>query len=784
MADEMVLEAQKWLNLTYKNVDGFGSVPLDGKTGWPTIFGLIRALQHELGITALTDSFGPTTTRLLNANGNINGDTSNKNLVYIVQCALFCKGYSAGQINGNFTLDTRAGVRRLKTAMGFSGGDVGIDEVDPKTMKALLSMDAYTLLPGGSPAVRQVQQWMNATFKRRTDFDVCPCDGYFSRGVQTSLMLGIQYSIGMADGVANGNFGPGTRSGLKIQGTVGVGSIDGGVNFVRLFKAAMIFNGYESGIDFTNPAFTFENSLACKEFQRFALLPQSGSGDYQTWCSLLVSTGDPERPGRAADCMTPLNVDRANALKNAGYETVGRYLTGNAQKRLSSPEIQTIFAAGLTLFPIFQVFGDSPDAFSYHKGAEDAAAANDAAKTFGIPTGTVIYFSVDFDALGEDIDSAIVPHFMGIRDAFGGKGGEYLVGIYGARNTCIKVSDQGLAARSFVSGMSTGFSGNLGFPLPKNWAFDQVQTLTLEPSGPGELEIDKNIKSGRDMGISTVSTSTDPGTPATNETFFAYLDWLQAMADQYIHDNGGPNKASILVAQYLRYPKYDGPDWDTVGGGLTLPFVEYVDSRPNVPNKGSLRDLQTWTDIAVDHLAAAITAQVKHNMDHNIFTVNLADGGGWAGDLMTTLADFAKSGKPDSEAYVYFRNYIGNLDESKSTFSLYDLIADVDAFNMGMKLIETNNDKSLAELFRETYSTSGDWKERYSRFYSKRFGGKMEQLRGAAANVFGAPVDPAYLGFRTIVLGSRGVILGQVSLSVCNEAGYAFADHILDRING
>lgn len=50
MADEMVLETQKWLNKTYGNVSGFGSVPENGKTGWDTIYGLIRATQVELGI--------------------------------------------------------------------------------------------------------------------------------------------------------------------------------------------------------------------------------------------------------------------------------------------------------------------------------------------------------------------------------------------------------------------------------------------------------------------------------------------------------------------------------------------------------------------------------------------------------------------------------------------------------------------------------------------------------------------------------------------------------------
>lgn len=61
MADERVLVTQQWLNETYGHIAGFGSVPENGKTGWPTIYGLIRGLQVEVGITDLVDSFGPTT---------------------------------------------------------------------------------------------------------------------------------------------------------------------------------------------------------------------------------------------------------------------------------------------------------------------------------------------------------------------------------------------------------------------------------------------------------------------------------------------------------------------------------------------------------------------------------------------------------------------------------------------------------------------------------------------------------------------------------------------------
>lgn len=59
-----------------------------------------------------------------------------------------------------------------------------------------------------------------------------------------------------------------------------------------------------------------------------------------------------------------------------------------------------------------------------------------------------------------------IPYFRGIREALKGKPLYYKVGIYGSRNTCTRVSDEGLAKSSFVGDMSTGYSGNMGYRIP------------------------------------------------------------------------------------------------------------------------------------------------------------------------------------------------------------------------------------------------------------------------------------------------------------------------------
>lgn len=97
--------------------------------------------------------------------------------------------------------------------------------------------------------------------------------------------------------------------------------------------------------------------------------------------------------------------------------------------------------------------------------------------SLGIPSDTTIYFAVDYDAYDYEVTKKLIPYFREIRAIFDaladlGQLPQYKVGIYGARNTCIRTANDPVAKTnySFVSDMSTGFSGNLGFPMPSNWA--------------------------------------------------------------------------------------------------------------------------------------------------------------------------------------------------------------------------------------------------------------------------------------------------------------------------
>ena len=484
IVDLQVQGTQTWLNSTYGSHPQWVPVPVHGYTGWPTIYGLTRALQIELGITTLADTFGPTTESQFNTQfGTLNPiSTAGKpNVVRILQGALWCKGYPGGWSAGVYDADVSGSVSTINARLGLSAS---VTSVNVKLMKSLLSMDAYTRIGTGTEEKREFQQWLNGEYAHRRDFPLLPCDGHFSRNSQRGLMYAIQFEIGMADGVANGNFGPGTKSGLQTQAGVSVGSVDSTKNWVRLFQGALRLNGYACPL---SGSFDSATVTATQFFQGYAELSTTGAANYGTWASLLVSTGDETRPGVASDMSTQLTAAHCSLLYSKGYRTVGRYLSV-LTKRYVAGELERIFAAGLKTFPIMQEANTAVTDFTYSKGLDHGLQAVRRLRQLGFKAGTTVFFAVDFDALDDQITTSILPYFQGVNDYLKSTSVPYQVGIYGTRNVCARVVNNGLASEGFIASMSWGWSGNLGFSLPPSWSYDHrssVASFVARSSGSG-----------------------------------------------------------------------------------------------------------------------------------------------------------------------------------------------------------------------------------------------------------------------------------------------------------
>jgi peptidoglycan hydrolase-like protein with peptidoglycan-binding domain len=751
--DVWVQNSQIWLNNNYHAVPGYNLVDEDGLTGWGTVNGITRALQHELGISALTDTFGPTTLSSLTSQvGSVSTTTTKPRIVGLMQCGLWCKGYSGGTVFDSWTLspELNTSVPGVRSAMGLGT----TNSLPPKAFKSLLTMDAYSLLSGGTSAAQGVQRWLNGTYYTRADYFIIPCDGVYSRDVQRGLMLAIQYELGMADGVANGNFGPATQSGLQTYGAFGLGATDTTRKLVRLFKGALIFNGYDVPLSGTFDATTASQTSA---FQAFVGLPVTGAANYQTWASLLVSTGDPNRPATAADTSTPLTTAKAGSLWSAGYRTIGRYLNVES-KRYQPGELGVIFGAGLTTFPIYQEFNDSSDDFTYFKGYNQGVAAVRRARQLGFVANTVIHFAVDYDATNDDITAVIIPFFQGIRDGVATSTSvSYRVGIYGTRNVCARVSAAGLAVSSFTAGMSTGYSGNLGFPLPANWSYDQIRNYSIG-SGSGALEIDKDVKSSSAPSVGSSGVLATPsrtvGGVLQFDEFFWWLTELCHKAEKAAINSAGESIAATsdlydFVLQVAKAPTYAASPWTIYTPpserrpGFPAPLIDdftfarsafEADAAASpLPIGVAYPDPRHWAATAVGYNAwGAVT---------NSFDVWPGDLGGWSIDLVTLWKQYAQERHDGVAAAVagctpWVMDKLGASNPADSVLSMADLIADMDGY-LTETMRAADSSRSVADVMREILvRTQSDPGWRFDQFFAQRFGGSATTMRQAANNAF------------------------------------------------
>lgn len=739
MADPQVRKTQEWLNATYGSKAGWVRLDEDGLTGWSTIYGLRRALQAELGISQLASGFGPATTSAFRSKiGKIDASFNGaQNVLCILSGALWCKGYTAITLNQGavFGFEGLSGsVATVREDLGLGAGSSPF--VDVKVMASLLSMDAYTVLGGygGTAEVRAVQRWLNGTYHARRDFALVPCDGVHSRSVQTALLLALQYELGMADGVANGNFGDGTKNGLKSQAVLGIGSSDGAKRFVRLFHAAMILNGLSISL---SSSFTNATSGVIRDFQSFMEIPQTGSGDYTTWCNLLVSCGDTSIATKGFDTSEKLTGGRAATAASRGYTHVGRYLVTGYY--INRSELDDLRVSGLRLVPLFQRQNNAVSYMTYGEGAAQGIDALARGRTLGLPSGSVIYFAVDFDATGDVADGPVVRFFQGVNNVMSSAPNSYKVGVYGPRNVCRTIIDRGLAVGAYVSGMSTGYSGNMGYSMPQEWHYNQILETSADLGGGGKTPIDKVVVSRK---APSIDLSAVPGPPleqdgSPSETgFSALFQWYAEAEARCQVALGGLSSAtasayspdpSALVLGWLRKPAY----WGTNGAGMWLVYTpEATDAasvEARVACEGTLTANMSKPQTAVDapHWAVSTIAYEAWGWQTSPAGYTYGDLGAWALDLYSLFGIWQRRAA-GQDLYTWAFARLGVDDDAG--FGRADLLADVDAW-----LIKSNEVGGSGTSFRERLRKlcAIPPNDRLKAFYRARFGSSKANVDAA-----------------------------------------------------
>ncbi|MFI1864708.1 glycoside hydrolase domain-containing protein [Streptomyces jumonjinensis] len=740
MADEQVLRAQKWVNLTYGSVSGYVRCPETGNTGWSTMNSLIMGLQHELGISPVVASFGATTYAKFAALGDIGfGWEQNRNIVSILEFGLWCKGYWAVEpgSEGWFTGVTRAAVEKLRGEMGIGGSGV----INAKIAKAILNMDAYVIVAGGSDKIRSIQQWLNGRYWSRSEFNIGPCDGIYSRDVQKSLMYAIQYELGLTP---TGNFGPATQAGLRAN-TVGTGS--SGI-FMQLFSAACVFN--EPTPRANNPRTSFISSWNgsieawVKDFQTFSKLSVTSRGDYQTWAQLLVSMGDPDRDATGSDTRYEITASRAKWLFDNKYRVVGRYIYdppgSTLDKEIKPGELKTIFDAGLAVFPIYQDNARQLADFTYTQGYQHALKAHQLASDYKFNRGTTIYFAVDYDATQDEIDGhprGIVTYFHGVQAGLASQGKKYNHGVYGSRNVCINVTEKTFARHSFVSGMSWAFSGNLGFPLPGNWSFNQIKEFKVT-NGSDTFDLDRDVVSGTDRGVSSVDAQPGPA-----DAFINYVTRLYQLAGEY---GATGTRRSQLVMEYIRHAAYGDWQWKILIGDYDTGFVDFADSKGMSVEKW-VTDPFTGYTLGAEHMMATANAHILIDHPGNLNEGNGGDVGGWAGDFMTFWSDWRHSETQYANPLDFCHAKLA-VPGISSSFSFTDFIEDADGYLLARAV---RGNKTIVEAVTDHYKAAGGGLRRFNNYFTQRWGNSTTCKNSANYALCGtdAKIMAAQLGLIT-----------------------------------
>lgn len=734
--DVMVLETQKWLNDTYAGQTGF--VPftqeeLDGVTGAGTFRRLVQALQIELNVS-VDGSFGNDTLNAMPA--SISTSSQESNTSYIIQGSLWCKGYSAGTLDGIFGESTKNAVISFQEDAGITADGI----IKPYILQGIMNTDGYKY--SGATGTNDyykhlVQLGMNTNYG--SQIGLTAPNGLWERTSHRNYIKCCQIEWGASP--VDGIWGTGTMNKAPTLSR----NTSGYTNSKRLLQWGLTINGFYPG----NLAGSFDSTMytAVYNFQDFLCLGADGIAGKTTWASLLSSRGNTARSATAFDTSTRLTSTTANDLKNAGYSEVGRYLTNvegsSLDKKMTNEELQIIEDAGLKVFPIFQTYGGEASYFTRRQGQKDADSAKEAAQSFGFPPNSIIYFAVDYDALTADITSNIIPYFRGINEEMGAS---YKIGIYGPRAVCNSLISYSLAIRSFVSDMSSGFTGNIGVIMPSNWAYDQFFETTA-----GGIGIDKCVASERKTAISpsefiTYNDSYDTiislNLQPIKQIYELAIEYLAIKATSDPSVIASIFNVNVMTLQYLRTASYSGIKWTVIAGDRDDGFIQNAESSyGNIdPNTLTITNPSDSYSIGLPHYAATLNAYMcgTFGLDFAFVERDVDAFAGWAGDLMQMAAILQRSAYM---GYNYFNNvalgqligYSGSLenfhlytdvkdddgyyiemDSKNSGFSLEDFYADVDAYN-----ISRIYDLSKVPLYialNDYYYGSKQYQQRYTIF--------------------------------------------------------------------
>jgi|HubBroStandDraft_6_1064221.scaffolds.fasta_scaffold167964_2 hypothetical protein len=189
-------------------------------------------------------------------------------------------------------------------------------------------------------------------------------------------------------------------------------------------------------------------------------------------------------------------------LKNRGVDTVGRYYSSRAWKRITQQEAVAISSAGMKIFVVFENDGDPQ--LTEDNGIYHAQIAASQAKGIGQPEGTAIYFALEHLPNGYTAtDVAAVQDYMtGVKQGLNGK---YKVGAYSDGVVLDALLSSGVCDYAWLSA-SLSFAGSRAFLASGRWSLAQDPNIDQDWNG---LSVDTN-QAKADIGAFQVNAVAAP----------------------------------------------------------------------------------------------------------------------------------------------------------------------------------------------------------------------------------------------------------------------------------
>ena len=385
---------------------------------------------------------------------------------------------------------------------------------------------------------------------------------------------------------------------------------------------------------------------------------------WQTVTSASTSSAgiDYRVPSQTGSALNGVNVA---TVSGDNYKFVGEYIGQTANHGyLTSADALALSQQGISIVSIFE---RSPTSVAYFTGTTngisnadfDAADAIAAARAAGQPTGSAIYFTIDYDPSAQSDFTAIDTYFQEVRADLASS--QYKLGVYGPGDVLNVLARDPAVSPDFT------FLDSYAWPV-NGFTGQNIQRIhNAVPAAPTSIgfDVDLDTAFGSNFGQWTagsvgVSFAVSPQTVDVGGTLTFRIS-IQ-----------NPNYAS--TSDYLIY--YDTSDRTAVAGidynGIANPMaVHFTASSPQ------------FADVTVQTLANGNPNQGTETLNFNVYDYQRA----LLEQVQGTITDLASAVKPDLAEYVAVSNAtvaagssvtvdtyamdIGNSDVGASTAQIY-----------------------------------------------------------------------------------------------------------------